>query len=433
MSPVSGSGAAATAVVEAVASGLQTWSGPGRVFVGYSGGLDSAVLLHAASVCRPGQVTALHVNHGLHPDADAWDVHCQAQCAELGVPLLSQRAAVARHGNLEAAARHARYEFFASELGAEDVLLLAHHRDDQVETVLLRLLQGRGFYGMPGQRWLRVGSSARAKVVRPLLHLPRAVLAAYAERFALLWVEDPSNADLNLDRNFVRHRLLVDLRERWPDLDRSLLDVLKARETADAALLAALALGDRCVSLQRLPGETGAAAEALRIWLASLGEPLPTRAALRDFVAQLSSPRDRQPALTVGSGALRRFRDHVYHVPAPPVLAGSYPVDLPTTLQLPHGRLVVARGQQGFAPAANMVVKFVAGVPGASIVLRGHRHRVRELLHRAAVPPWCRDTYPLLVDAEGVAAVPGIACRDAAAGSAADRYQCEWSEIVELH
>ncbi len=194
----------------------QTPSGRG-VWVALSGGLDSALLLTlAAEACRrhPRPLRALHVHHGLQAAGDDFERHCRRLCARLGVPLFVERAAVdATAGQgLEGEARAARYAAFARRVPAGETLWLAQHRDDQAETFLLAALRGagpRGLAAMPSARDL-----AGRRLARPLLDVTRAALEAEAARLALSWVEDPSNADTALDRNFLRHRVLPGLAER---------------------------------------------------------------------------------------------------------------------------------------------------------------------------------------------------------------------------
>src|SRR5687768_2272994 len=173
-------------------------TGEAAVVIGLSGGLDSVVLLHALATlpeARTRGLRVLHVHHGLHADADAWSRHCEAICAALSVPLRSVRVEVPLDSGegLEAAARHARHAAFASELGKGEVLALAHHRDDQAETFLLRALRGSGVDGLGAMRaWRHFGPGW---LWRPLLGHSRAQLLAYAEANGLSWVDDPSNSD----------------------------------------------------------------------------------------------------------------------------------------------------------------------------------------------------------------------------------------------
>lgn len=408
------------AVGEALAAALRGAGGP--VFVGFSGGLDSTVLLHAAAAT--GAVTAVHVNHGLHPAAGDWQRHCAAVCAALGVRAVERHVTVPRRGSLEALARAERYRVFA-ELMTEpgSLLLLAHHRNDQTETALLRLMQGRGLYGMPAQRPLGAG-----RVVRPFLNLPRQVLADYAASHTLTWVEDPGNADENLDRNFLRHRVLPDIRRRWPGLDGAVGAALERARLADELITTRLGGLARSDSLavdavtERDPAERP---ELLRLWLSARGVPAPARGALSEFARQLEAAHHRQPVLALAGVSLRRYRGRVYLVPPPPTLLPEYSLGVPGSLCLPHGELRVVADPVGFAAHGPLAVRFRAGGERLAVG-RGHR-TVKQLLQEAGVPPWLREGYPMVYDAEGLAALPGIAHRVTAGRTpGAVRYRAEW-------
>ena len=210
-----------------------------RLIVGLSGGLDSTVLLHALAAAEPDvPLEAVHVDHGLHPQSTAWAAQCEQLARTLGLHLARHRVRVRETGSgVEAAARDARYECFKSLLSAGDCLLLAHHLQDQSETVLLHLMRGsgaRGVRGMPADRRLGAG-----RLLRPLLGTPRDDLEAYARRHDLDWIDDPSNMDRVHDRNFVRHDVLPLLRERWPAADDRLTHAAalaaRSRDTIDRA------------------------------------------------------------------------------------------------------------------------------------------------------------------------------------------------------
>lgn len=394
------------------------------IYLGYSGGLDSTVLLHAARALYPQRTVALHANHGLHADAARWQDHCGRVCEQWGTRLIS-RAVQVVEGNQEAAARAARYAFFESVLEDGDLLLLAHHQDDQSETMLLRLVQGRGIFGMPERRPLGCGM-----LLRPLLELPRTTLRDYAAAEALAWVEDPSNADSALDRNYLRAQVMPALRARWPQVGAAVQSVLEQRRVVDELALAELGADSAGIAAADLLRHDEAAAVALlRIWLVRRGVHVPSMRALAEFVGQLAAPRDRAPVLALRRGSLRRYRDRVYYAPEPPALAASYQVVLPGTTKLPHGELVVeAVDAGGFAGSGRTRIVFPGGeeIPG-SLRVRGHRRSLKKLFQQAGVPPWLRPGYPLLADEAGIACVPGIADRDDTDGShRAKRWCARW-------
>nr|WP_306173669.1 tRNA lysidine(34) synthetase TilS [Limnobacter humi] len=214
--------------------------------VALSGGLDSTVLLHALHATgRP--LIAVHVNHGLQPAAQDWPGHCAALCAALNIPFECLAVEVQDTGlGLEADARQARYAVLQRWMSAQDcsVLATAHHRDDQVETVLLQLFRGSGIKGLAGMRAYGPMGVNRVQavgmsLVRPLLDCTRRDLESYAGHHTLSWVEDPSNVDVSIRRNWLRRELLPALREHFPQVDQGVLQL--ARHIATGVQADALA------------------------------------------------------------------------------------------------------------------------------------------------------------------------------------------------
>ncbi|MGE5387077.1 MAG: tRNA lysidine(34) synthetase TilS [Betaproteobacteria bacterium] len=281
-----------------------------RLCVAFSGGRDSAVLLHAAAKLGLAQLGALHVNHGLSPNADAWQAHCAKFCAGLGVALQVERVEIGHQGGLglEAAARNARYDAFAR--ANAEAILLAHHQGDQAETVLFNLVRGAGTAGAAGIPAVR--SSNGLHLLRPLLDVPPEAVAAYAEANALIWVEDESNRDHRFSRNFIRHQVMPVLADRFPSATQCL--AASAGRFAEAEeLLADLAAMDweacaegdvlrlkaaRHLSSPRLKN-------LLRWRLRCLHWRAPVAARMDEFVHQiLTAGPDRHPLLELAEGKM---------------------------------------------------------------------------------------------------------------------------------
>ena len=408
-----------------------------RLVVAFSGGPDSTVLLHLALAAvgrgansplsatpspQPSEpadlggapspseeaaaqvpVAALHVNHGLHPQADLWQAHCARLCAGLGVQFLCRKVQVAG-GNVEAMARQARYRAFNELLAPGDLLLLAHHRQDQTETLLLRLLQGRGFAAMPRSRRLDCG----ALLLRPLLNVPRRQILDALAALGVPSIEDPSNADPALDRGFLRRRILPALTQRWPGAAKALAAAGAAQAVKDD-LLSRL-LDRETLALGEFPAQFQV--PALQAWLARFGEQGASNRALAEFAAQLGARADAQPELRLRQGSLRRWKGAVCYAPAAPPLQRRYPLRPPCTLALPHGDLSVQRVQEGGfqADGDRLEVRFRRG--GERIRSRGHARSLKAIFQAAAVPPWQRDTYPLVFCGEELCAVPGLAAAE---------------------
>ena len=352
------------------------------ITVALSGGIDSVSLLHFLKAKGP--VSAIHVHHGLSPNADEWAAFCRRLCKRLGVPLTIKKVKVVKRGHgLEAAAREARYEAFAHV--AADRIALAHNLDDQAETVLMNLLRGAGRRGARGML-----PKARLKgktFVRPFLDVPRTAIRAYAQEHRLKWIEDESNADESLTRNFIRRRVAPLLDERFP------------------AWRAALARAAR-----HFAREEAGAEDLLRKFLQTQGLRAPSEAKLVEMLKQLTAKGKR--TLIEHDGA--RFR--IY-----------------------RGRILQDRGARAFTPIAwkgetKLAIPALAGelrfrrVRGGGIATtakplqirvrqggerlqpdaRRPRRTLKNLFQEAGVPPWERDRLPLLVSGEDVVWVPGL-------------------------
>jgi len=402
------------------------------VWAGYSGGCDSSALLHALHKWgreHEIRVLAVHVNHHLHPEAATWAGFCAEQCALLGVPLRTVEVDVSplNGRSLEARARQLRYDACRALLGSGDCFLTAHHQEDQAETLLLQLLRGSGVHGlsaMPERTPFGPGWH-----VRPLLSCPRADLIGYARAQGLQWLDDPSNADTSHDRNYLRHKIMPRLRQRWPAAAEVMTRA--ARWQAEAATLldemAALDLettrGPRpeCLSVPALCALSPArCAQVLRLWIKSLGLAAPYAAHLEQVRHDLLHARRDSRARVRWPGAeVRRHRDLLY--------AGQHDSDngddeetlvdcvwdpsMP--LQLPWGRLS-AHKAKGVGLAARHVqqhglrIRRRRGGEVCRPAWRTHRQSLKKLLQETGVPPWQRERLPLIYCGDELAAVADL-------------------------
>ncbi len=427
---------------------VQTLPAAQRYWVAYSGGRDSHVLLHALAALRdelPGRLCAIHVNHGLSVDAPRWVAHCRRICRQLHVPLEVREvnARPARGESPEAAARRARYAAFSGLLGGDDCLLTAHHQDDQAETLLLQLLRGSGPHGlaaMPPRS--RLGAAWH---VRPLLDFPGSALAAYAREAALEWVEDESNFDTGIRRNFLRHQVFPMLETLWPACAETLSR--SARHCAEAAeLLDALARQD----LQEIAVEEGAPRlgiepllriaparrhNVLRYWLRSLGLPLPRTAHLQRIEEDLlAAAPHREPQVCWEGVELRRYRGWLYALRPQADFDKSIVLswDLRSPLALPGGNGILQAhpvAGEGLARRhcrRGVTVRYRRGGEHYRIA-DGHRHSLKKLLQARGIPPWERARLPLVFLDDELVAVADIwlspLCR-AAAGEPG--WRIEW-------
>lgn len=301
---------------------LQQHLAPGQhLLLGLSGGLDSRVLLDLLVRVRQSfdfRLSAIHVNHGISPNATDWARFCAELCANDSVPFQAITVDVARDSGLglEAAAREARYRVMLAQ--DVDAVMLAHHQDDQAETLLLQLLRGAGVKGLAAMPEA-VHRHERC-MLRPLLDVSRAELLDYATDRHLQWIEDESNLDLAYDRNYLRRQILPQLEKRFPAARRTL--TRSASHLAEAAALleevaredAARTVCDGRLDLALLKAMSVArAANLLRWWVAEqAGVPLST-ARLADIRSQLLDARpDARIHITFGAAVLRRRRGKAF-------------------------------------------------------------------------------------------------------------------------
>ncbi|MBI3479192.1 MAG: tRNA lysidine(34) synthetase TilS [Nitrosomonadales bacterium] len=432
------------------------------ILVGLSGGVDSVALLHILHKLAPRfswQLSALHVHHGISPNADAWSDFCAELCARLYISLHIERVDISplRGHGIEAAARKLRRAAFAAQ--ACDFVAVAHHADDQAETLLLQLLRGAGVRGasampvlgqsngpvlitgdLPARGLSRMASSSSSQsngpglaersgsvpMVRPLLHCTRQEIVDYALAHQLRWIEDESNASDSYPRNFLRHRVLPLLGERFPAYRNTL--ARSAQHFAEASLLLdELAQQD---AAKQAEGETldiavlqalsqPRAKNLLRYFLHSRGASMPQAVQMDDMLQQLCNARaDAIVCIAYGDWQVRRYQGkvHVWHALG----------DFDPSLMLPWS------GETGLHwPALNTRLHF-KHTRGAGInleklrrgpvtlrlrnggeALRPHAHgatrKLKNLLQEHRVPPWLRDRLPLLYCGDELVCVPGVA------------------------
>ncbi len=296
-------------------------AGEGGLSVGLSGGCDSVVLLHAIVEIGLGErVNAIHVHHGLSPNAGGWADFCKEYSQRLGVACQVVHVEVERESGLglEAAARGARYRVFSSM--AADTLLLGHHQGDQAETVLFNLLRGTGVTGaaaIPADR-----RRGRLRVLRPLLDVAREEIEAYARAAQLKWIDDESNADIGLSRNFIRHEVMTTLAGRFPAAEKNLAQAASHFAEADALLgeLAqidwqAVADGDALMLVKVREMSVLRLKNLLRYRLRQLGWQVPATARLDEFARQIQSAGpDRHPSLDLAEGSMSAGQGRLHWV-----------------------------------------------------------------------------------------------------------------------
>lgn len=409
-----------------------------RCWIAFSGGMDSQVLLHAAASLRKNawmDVRAVHVDHGLHRDSTRWADHCRVSCRQLLVPLEVHRVQVLRDRgeSLEAVARDRRYQAFSQLLGSGDLLLTAHHRDDQAETLLLALMRGSGLRGLAAMP--AVAPLGAGHLVRPLLTSCREELRAYAQLHGLSWVEDPTNASLRFDRNFLRHRVLPLLSERWQGCSSAVArtaghcaeaqQIIEALSEREIALVAGKRPGT--LSISRLKDLDHPLRKAVLLhWIAGRGFLSPGSRRLDRIIGEvLSARRDAAPLVAWAGCEVRRYRDDLFAIGPLPPSPGPQPIRwISGSVSLPNGlgrlRLLGAGGEV-IDPSGlfrgGVSVRF--GVEGLLCrpVGMAHSRPLKKLFQEAGVPPWVRRYLPLVFAGEALVAIgDGWVCDPGPAG-----------------
>ncbi|WP_052761000.1 tRNA lysidine(34) synthetase TilS [Sedimenticola thiotaurini] len=409
---------------------LRNLSTPSGYLVGFSGGMDSHVLLHALAQLGDrlsAPLRAIHIDHGLQASSSDWHRHCEAVCRDLDIPLVSFSLELKpiKGESLENVARQARYGVLAEQIHRDEMLLTAHHQDDQAETLLLQLLRGAGLSGLAAMPML--SPFDKGMHARPLLDVSRDELLQYATRNHLQWIEDGSNQDTEFDRNYLRHKVIPLLKSRWPATTRTLSR--SARHCAEADQLIAGLLSEQLnqirgqqdgslsiSALNALPTDQQGA--LLRLWIGQAGFTLPSAAVLKRIISEVLGARpDRNPLVTWSGAEVRRYRDALYLMSPLPafdsvpslVWRGESELMLPAGL----GRLQFHTGEEGGTGLAASGVCRITFRRGGEICRplgRGQSKRLKQLLQGAGVFPWMRDRIPLLeIDGE-IAEVIGV-CR----------------------
>lgn len=424
---------------------LQALANCETIFVGFSGGLDSSVLLHclAQIPVLHSKLQAVHIHHGLSPHANEWQSHCEAFSRSLRIPFHAYAVQLPSHrNNIEAKARAARYQVFERLMHEKSALVLAHHQDDQVETFLLQLFRGAGLRGMAGIP--RIKSYAGGILIRPFLEYRRDVLCEYASAHHLHWVEDESNWDTRFSRNFLRHEILPQLKQHWPGIEKT---IFRAAKLADEAqqLLSQFA---HCevqadLNLPYLPItklhdlSEQSLRNVLREWIATHQAKMPEeKILLRVKKEVLEAKEDAVPSVEWGKWALRRFSGNLHLVSR---FKPSYPKHqfwhtFPELLTFEGlGTLQAKIGDKGIALPENALVEIKFRKGGERLLLGGMHKSLKKLFQEWKIPPWLREEIPLIYVNHALVAVVGYAYADAPKeGGTNHQYEFFWHPLDKV-
>lgn len=390
-------------------------------WIALSGGLDSAVLLYLAAQLPAYSFHVIHVHHGIHPLADEWALFCETQAKQYQLPFYCERVSVmplAVGESLEAKARELRYAAFKKQMNSGDVIVTAHHQNDQAETLLLQLTRGAGIAGLAAMPISKAWQDGF--LLRPLLSLTRDVLAAYAHEHRLSFIHDDSNDELKYTRNFLRHAVMPVLKTRWPSIENTM--ARSASHCAEAKIVMSELLQEKLMSVRGNVENTLSVSALnlltpvlqkalLRAWMEEAGYKMPESKKLNTVLANVLTARwDKQACVTVGEVRIRRHRDLVYLVPLISSRLNSYLWAFTEPLALAGWGSLQASLQVGgvLSPLVRQLeVRFRQG--GETLQLRGRgRQCLKKLWQVAGVPPWERERVPLFYVGEELAMVWGL-------------------------
>jgi tRNA(Ile)-lysidine synthase len=400
-----------------------------KLLLAFSGGLDSVVLLHLlveTNKTLPFQLCAQHVHHGLSKNAEAWATFCKDTCANLNTPITISKVNINKNNGLgiEAAAREVRYKALLES--EANFILLAHHQDDQAETLLLQLARGAGVKGLAGM------GSVNNKLLRPFLNIPRSHIQAYAKQHNLTWIEDESNLDTKFDRNFMRHKILPKLERQYPAIKQTISRAAQHMAEADVLLdeLAEIDVKECQLNVQQLQLAHLAKLSrarinnALRWWLLQNGCDVPSTAQLQQVSQQLLYAKsDANIKIKLPAGfILQRFQGSAYlvkNVQKADDLCVRSAFSLPwrgeKIIILPDQSRLFFSEKLGEGIALRHVEKaqFNIRYRRGGETLKPEENRpnrsLKSLFQTSQVPPWQRERLPLLFLNDTLAMLPNIA------------------------
>ena len=416
------------------------------VFIAYSGGVDSHVLLHLCATlpALQGKIVAVYVDHGLQAAASAWCEHCRQQAQKLGVTFqgLQVNARAGAGESPEAAAREARYRVLRDLLQTDDVLLLAQHREDQMETLLLQLFRGAGVSGLAGMP--TVHAFGKGLMLRPLLDVAKCEIQQYAQTHALDWVEDPSNQGSDFDRNYLRNEIIPLLKQRWPSLDKTVArsaghcgDAAQMIEAwSEQALHAVFDPMNGSLSISDLPAMTAMQRNAvLRQWLRRRGLKPPSQAVLKILVEQILVGRDdAQSLLCIQGHQIRKYRQKLYCLAEQGLRKEAQAREWPQQDEaILLSNAYVLRKESASSGLSkrlweSALVTVTSRQGGEKLKLPGRvgHHCLKKLYQEVGMPPWERDVRPLIYLDDRLAAVAGLWVAEWAWLEEGACYQLHW-------
>ena len=399
-----------------------------KVFVAYSGGVDSHVLLQLASTvtCLKSKIVAIHIDHGLQQGSNQWAMHCEKVASVLGVEFCCIKVTIEKQAreSLEEMARNARYLAFKSFLNKRDVVLLAQHREDQMETVLLQLFRGAGVRGLSGMP-LSIGFG-NGLMLRPFLDVSKKDIMEYAESHHLQWVDDPSNQHNDFDRNFLRNQIIPQLKQRWSALDKTVSR--SARHCANSDILSQQVANQLLSQVYDKVDQTLIIDQLLRVdvhqqsliirqWFDLMKLRMPSEGKIDKILNEivLAKP-SANPVLQGKIYTMRRYRNKLYCLSLKNnqfKIAYSYWPERIKALNVQFQfSLILVNSLGGLSTllwhGAKVEIKSRTGAEKIRLLGREGHHSLKKLFQEKGIPPWERERIPLIYLDDQLAAVADL-------------------------
>jgi tRNA(Ile)-lysidine synthase len=393
-----------------------------KFHVGFSGGSDSHVLLAIAAELKHAgyikELQAIHINHSISDNSNRWEEHCKNIAYNLNIPCKTITIKLKDFANLEHNARVARYTEFSKLINTGEALLLAHHLDDQLETILMRLFKGAGSTGICGIK--DVTTINNMQVIRPLLEVPKENISSFISKHNLIHINDPSNTDCNLERNYIRHEIIPTIKNKWPkaaqNITRSVSHITSQEEyisnyceihlqkISHGNKLAIIALSEYTFAEQKM---------LLRAWIMKHNTYAPSSQILNKIFKELIKAKiDRNPIININKIQLRRFKNHIYLLPR------SYKKNIETqdiiwasnkkTIYIQSINKTLQRNGILMPYHDDFTIKFRIG---GEIIARYQdkpSKTLKKLMYECEIPPWDRNNIPLIYYKDELICVVGL-------------------------
>lgn len=400
----------------------------GKVFIAYSGGVDSHVLLHL--VCSVEwlklKTTAVYINHGLQKEAEQWASHCESVSLDLGVKFLciNVNAEKVNGKSLEEIAREARYSAFKTLVDKQDVLLLAQHREDQMETVLLQLFRGAGVRGLSGMPLSAVFGAG--EMLRPFLDVSKNEIICYAEENKLQWIEDPSNKSDKFDRNYLRNQIIPQLKDRWPALDKTIARSARhcaksesiSQELAKQLLSNVFNESDQTLTITKLLDlEADQQQLVIRQWFYAMKLRMPSEKKVEKILFEVvQSKTSANPEIQEQGRYVKRYRNKLYclnQATIDQVMENKFWPSEVRQIDLNNGFSLTRGGALEGIPKtlwhkSEISIKFRDGSEKIKLPGRKGHHSLKNLFQEKAIPPWERSQIPLVYLNDQLAAISDL-------------------------